>query len=67
MVKIEVDGDSTALELQGEGVALSIDICFAMKATIDALRDIGKSDAFIRTAFEISMIKDNEKLNGEKK
>lgn len=67
MVKIEVDGDTTAIEYQGEGVALSIDICFAMKATVDALREIGKSDSFIRTAFEISMIKDMEKLNEEKK
>ena len=56
MVKIEVDGDSTALELQGEGSKLSIDICFAMKAAVDALREIGKSDSFIRAAFEISMM-----------
>ena len=55
MVKIEVDGDSTALELQGEGLKLSIDICFAMKAAVDALREIGDSDEFIRAAFEICM------------
>lgn len=60
MVKIEVNGDSTALELQGEDLKLSVDICFAMKAAIDALREIGDSDEFIRTAFEICMRKDND-------
>lgn len=59
MVRIEVDGDSTALELQGEGSKLSIDICFAMNAAIDALREVGKSDNFIRAAFEICMTKKN--------
>lgn len=55
MVKIEVDGDSTALEFQGEGSKLSIDVCFAMNAAIGVLRELGKSDQFIRAAFEICM------------
>lgn len=59
MVKIEVDGDSTALELQGEGSKLSIDVCFAMNVAISALRELGKSDQFIRAAFEICMGEDN--------
>ena len=57
MVRIEVDGDSTALELQGEGSKLSIDVCFAMNAAVGALRELGKSDQFIRAAFEICMNK----------
>ena len=55
MVKIEVDGDNTALELQGERSKLSIDVCFAMNEAIGALRELGKSEQFIRKAFEICM------------
>jgi len=55
MVKIEVDGDDTVLEIQGEGSKLSIEACFAMNAAIGALRELRKSDRFIREAFEICM------------
>ncbi len=55
MVKIEVDGENTLLELEGEGSKLSIDVCFAMNAAIGALRKLGKSDQYIRAAFEICM------------
>lgn len=59
MVQIRVENDETALELQGEGSKLSIDICFAMNAAVGALRELGKSDQFIRAAFEICMGKNN--------
>lgn len=55
MVKIEVDGDDTVLEIQGEGSKLSIEVCFVMNAAIGALRELGKSDQFIMAAFEICM------------
>ena len=60
MVKIEVDGGSTALEVQGEGSKLSIDICFAINTAVGALRALGKSDQFIRAAFEICMSEDDD-------
>lgn len=55
MVRIEVDGDSTALEMKGQDTDLVIDACFALKGAIDALRELHKSDRFIMAAFDISM------------
>ena len=55
MVKIEVNEGTTALEFQGECSEVSIEICFALKAAVNALRQIGKSDRSIRKAFEICM------------
>lgn len=55
MVKITVENDETALEMKGQDRDLVIDACFALKGAIDALRELHKSDSFIRAAFEISI------------
>lgn len=55
MVKIKVEGDQTALELRGEKSKLYLDVCFAMKAAVDAFRKIGECDKVIREVFEICM------------
>ena len=55
MVQIRVENDETALEMKGHDTDLVIDACFALKGAIDALRELHKSDSFIRAAFEISI------------
>ena len=57
MVQIRVENDETALELKEQDNDLIIEACFALKGAIDALRELHKSDSFIKAAFEISMIK----------
>ena len=57
MVQIRVENDETALELKGHDRDLIIEACFALKGAIDVLRELHKSDSFIKAAFEISMIK----------
>lgn len=56
MVQIRVENDETALELKGHDKELVIEACFALKGAIDALREMHKSDSFIKAAFEISLM-----------
>lgn len=56
MVQIRVENDETALELKGHDKDLVIEACFALKGAIDALREMHKSDSFIKAAFEISLM-----------
>lgn len=56
MVQIRVENDETALELKGQNNELVIEACFALKGAIDALRELHNSEAFIKAAFEISLM-----------
>lgn len=63
MVKITVDDTKAGIEAEGKQEDIILETGFALYQCIIALRECGKSDAFIKGMFEIALTHKEEETD----